>query len=323
MTFCRGVSSVVVTVSVASLAVLYSQTAQGQVKLEYKFPEGNKLSYKTTSRARQVLTFMGMEIESIKRETREWSRSVGNWRGDSTLPVKEKVQLLRVDYTLPGGIKLSLDSTKPDIKIENAQLGFLGDVFKLESMIAYTVLLDKETKVKAIEGLGELREKIVLIKDPIAREELESEIGADRLKMRFEQELRSLPTVVVNTSEPWERIELLEVNGKTFTVRKKYEYRGTEKKGVEIVEKISGKVLEVKYDQDPQSKLPLKVVRNSLKVESSEETILFNREKGHVVSVSDRIRIKGEVGYSGAGVEQSGPFELNFDTNTQLQPTVK
>ena len=40
-------------------------------------------------------------------------------------------------------------------------------------------------------------------------------------------------------------------------------------------------MLEVKYDQDPKSKLPVKVVKSDLKVESSEGTILFDREEGH------------------------------------------
>jgi hypothetical protein len=324
MTFRGGGFGVVIAFGVACLAAFCSQSAQAQVKLEYKFPEGKKLTYKTTSRARQVLTLMNnMELESVKKETKEWSRSVGKRRDDSTLPVEERVEFLQVDYTLPGGIKLTLASNDFSIKIDNAQLAFLGDVFKLERTIAYVVVLDKETKVKAIEGTEKLREKADKLNDPIAREEFQNEINADRLKARFEQDLRSLPDVPARTGEAWERTEILDINGKTFTIRKKYEYRGTEKKGDKILEKISSKVLEVKYDQDPKGKLPLKVVKSDLKVESSEGTILFDREQGHGVSASERIRIKGQIGYSGAGVEQSAEFNLTFETSTQLQPAAK
>jgi hypothetical protein len=128
---------------------------------------------------------------------------------------------------------------------------------------------------------------------------------------------------MARTGEPWERTEILEINGKTFTVRKKYEYRGTEKKGDKTLEKIGFKVLEVKYDQEPMGKLPVKVVKSDLKVESSEGTILFDREEGHVVSSSDKIRIKGNMTYSGGGVDQAAPLDLNFDANTQLQPATK
>ena len=127
----------------------------------------------------------------------------------------------------------------------------------------------------------------------------------------------------MRSGEPWERTELFEINGKTLSIRKKYEYRGSEKKGDKSVEKISYKVLEVKYDKDQKDTLPLKVVKNDLKVESSDGTILFDRDNGHVVSASERVRMKGEISLSGAGVEQSGEINLTFESETQLQPPTK
>ena len=106
-------------------------------------------------------------------------------------------------------------------------------------------------------------------------------------------------------------------------VRRKYEYRGSEQNRDKSLEKISHKIVDIKYDQDPMGKLPLKVVKSELRVESSEGSILFDRDNGHVISASDKVRIKGEMTYSGAGVEQSGPFDLTFDTNTQIQPASK
>ena len=324
MTIRRAGRDAVMFLGVACLAAPSSPTAEAQVKLEYKFPEGKKLTYKTTSRVRQVLSFMNnQEKESILRATKIWTRSVGKRRSDSTLAIEEKVEFLRNEYTFPDGIKMTLDSSQPKIKADNRELAFLGDVFKQESAIAYTVVLDKETKVKAIEGTEKLKEKAEKLDDPIAREEFQNEIGTDRLKTKFEQSIHNFPDVLTRTGEPWERTEILDINGKTFTVRKKYEYRGTEKKGDKTLEKIGFKVLEVKYDQEPMSKLPVKVVKSDLKVESSEGTILFDREEGHVVSSSDRIRIKGNMTYSGGGVDQAAPFDLNVDANTQLQSVTK
>ena len=320
---CAGVNAIAIF-GIACLATVGPQTAHAQVKLEYKFPEGKKQTYKTTSRVRQLLTFMNnMEKESVMRETKVWSRSVGKRRGDSTLPIEEKVEFLHDEYTFPGGMKLTLDSSDPKTKIADRDLTFLADVFKLESMIAYVVVLDGQAKVKAIEGTEQLKQKAENLNAPIAREEFQNEIGADRLTRKFEQGIHNFPDILARTGEPWERTEVLEINGKTFTVRKKYEYRGTEKKGDKTLEKISSKVLEVKYDQDQTGKLPVKVIKSDLKVESSEGTILFDREEGHVVSASDKIRIKGNMTYSAAGVDQTGAFDLNVDSNTQLQPEAK
>ena len=82
-------------------------------------------------------------------------------------------------------------------------------------------------------------------------------------------------------------------------------------------------MLEIKFDQDPNTKLPLKVVKSELKVESSDGTILFDREDGHIVSSSERLRIKGSMTYSGGGVDQTVPFDLSFDTTSQLQTATK
>ncbi len=116
---------------------------------------------------------------------------------------------------------------------------------------------------------------------------------------------------------------MLEINGKTFTIRKKYEYVGTEKRGEKNLPKISQKVLDVKYDTDAKAKLPLKVVKSDLKIQSSDGMILFDREEGYVVSASQKIQFKGNMTFSGAGVDQTGQFDLNFDTNMQLQSPAK
>jgi hypothetical protein len=313
----------VVAAGLVCSALFWPQPVRAQVKLEYKFPEGQKLTYKTTSRTRQVLSFNGMAVEAAQRETKVWSRSVGKRNKDSALPIEEKVDALHVEYTLPNEQKLTLDSGSPQFKIENPELAFLGDVVKLESQIAYTVLLDGQKKVKAIEGTEKLRERAQKLASPAAREELCSELGADRFKRKFEQLLRRLPDVPARTGEPWERTELLEINGKTFTTRTKFEYQGTEKKGDRTLDKINCKVLEVKYDLDPDSKLPMKVTKSNLKVESSEGSILFDRDRGHIVSATEKLQIDGNMTYSGGGGTQSGEFRLSFDASTQLEPSTK
>jgi hypothetical protein len=323
MTIHRAGMGLVTAVAVVCSVPIWPETAQAQVDLVYKFPEGKKLTYKTTSRVRQVLTFGGTNMESTKRETKVWSRSVGKHRGDSSLPIEEKVHTLRVEYSLPPRTKLTLDSSDSDIKIADRQLASLGDVFKLESEITYTVVLDEQNRVKAVEGTEKLQEKAKKLDDPIAREEIHNEIGPDKIRLKFERALHNLPNVLARLGEPWERGEILDISGTTFTIRKKYEYLGTEKKGDKALDKISCKVMEVKYDQDPDGKLPLKVTKSDLKIESSEGTILFDHDEGHVVSASEKVRIKGNMTFTGAGLDQSGGFDLNFDANTQLQPPAK
>jgi hypothetical protein len=322
MRFRSAEKVVVAAVAVTCLALLGSQAAQAQVKLEYKFPEGRKLRYKTTSKTHQILTIEGMEIPTDSRTTIIQARTVGKRRGDSSLPVQEKVESFRIELTLPGDINVTYDSSDPDAKIGNDELAFLGDVFKLVSEAEYTVVLDGQNKVKAVEGAEKLLEKADKL-DPQARDAIRHEVQPDTLKTQFEQEHRNLPDVLARPGEPWERTEIGDIDGQTVTFRKKYEYAGTEKKGDKTLEKITGKVIEVKYNRDPEARSEFQVIKSDLKIESSDETILFDREAGCVVESRGKTRIKGSATFSVEDQEVPGEIDLTLESEVELQPAEK
>ena len=278
---------------IACLTLVWSQAAQAQVKLEHKYTEGQKLTYKTTSKTHQTLTLMGMEIESSEERSMVTSLTTGKRRSDSTLPVERKVESLRMELSLPGGMNLNFDTADPNAKIEVRALLFWAILFKLAGEVAYTVVLDDHNKVKAIEGTEKLKEKVEKL-DPQAHELMTKQFESEKLKRSFEQESQILPDVLARPGEPWERTQIIETGGgQTLSFRKKFEYKGTEKKGDKTLDKIATKVLEVKYNTDPDSNLPLKPIKSDLKPESSEGTILFDREGGHVVSSKEKVRNQG------------------------------
>ncbi len=310
-------------VALSTIMLFGSRSSQAQVKLEYKFPEGQKLTYKTTSKTSQVLTLMGSGIETESKETVVNSSAVGKRRADSTVPVDEKVESLNVELSLPGGMMISYDSKDPHGKIDNPQLAFLVEVYKLVSQLAYTVVLDSQNKVKAVEGTEKLLEKANAL-DEMAKQSIRSRLDAQRLKAQFEQSHANLPEVLARPGEPWERTEKLELGaGQTLTFHKKYEYTGNEKRGNDTLEKINVKTTEVSYKMDANSASPLKVTKSDLKVESSAGTILFNREGGHVVSAKGKIHIKGLMTFTTAGQEIPGELDLTIETETELQPAAK
>jgi hypothetical protein len=318
MRVCRRVVAVV---AVAALMLTGAQTAraQAQVGLQYKFPEGKTLRYRTNWNAFQTVTVGGQELQSRENKTVLWTQSVGKRRGDSTLPVEMKVESLRVDLRVQGGIDLKFDSKKPDARIDDPDLALVLDPYKVESASAYTVVLDKDDKVKAIEGMEMLREKARSL-DAIAREQIRGRIEADRLKAQFEQEHRNLPDTPARPGEWWERTELIDYGAQPLSFHKKYEYAGTEKRGNRTLDKITTKVLDVQcLPPDANAATPLKITKSTLKVESSEGTILFDREAGCVVEARERTKLKGNITSSGAGTDTSSPIDLTLQTNIQLQ----
>jgi hypothetical protein len=304
-------------------ALVVSQSAHAQVKLENKYIEGRKLTYKANSKTHQTLTLMGMEIETSEERSMVTSLTTGKRRSDSTLPVERKVESLRTEMNLPGGMNLKFDTADPNAKIDAPGLAFLGELLKLAGEIAYTIVLDDHNKVKAIEGTEKLKEKVEKLDQP-ARDLMSKQFESEKLKKNFEQESQILPDVLARPGETWERTQVVEIGGgQTLSFRKKFEYTGTEKKGDKTLDKISSKVLDVKYQTDPDSNLPLKPVKSELKPKSSEGTILFDREEGHVVTSTDKVRIKGDITFSANGQEVPSTLDLTIETTVELQRASK
>ena len=323
MTFRHANLRVVAVVGAGLLAMAFSQAARAQVKLEYKFPEGKTFKYKKTSKMHQALTINGMEIPTDVDTTTVVLESVGKTRSDATVPIELKNEAFRVELSTFGGLNLTYDSSMPNAKIENEQLAFLGDVFKLAGETVYTVVLDAQKKVKAVEGVEKLLEKADKLEEK-AKAQVRGQFDADKFKKNFEQSHQNLPDVLARPGESWERTEVLDAGGgQTITFRKKYEYVGTEKKGDKILDKITSKATEVKFSMDPNAESPLKVTKSDLKIESSSGTILFDREAGCVVDSKEKFQIKGNMTFSIQGMELPGELDLTTDNHVELLPSAK
>ena len=321
----RAVGKWVITgVGLVCLALCWAPTAQAQVKLEHKFPEGRSLKFKTTATTAQVLTIAGQEIETKSTQTVIASSKVGKKRDDSSLPVEQKVESLKIELSLPMGLSVNYDSSDPNFKVDNPQLEFLGEVFKLSAESAYTVVLDSQNKVKAIEGSEKLLEKADKLSDQ-AKSAVRSRLQADALKKAFEQELRHLPDVLARPGESWERTEVMDIgSGQTLTFQKKYEYAGTEKVGDKTLDKITSKTIKAELKQDPAVDAQLKLIKSDVRVESSGGTLLFDREAGYAVSGRGSIRIKGDnMTFSFQGNEVPGSLDLTIESTSDLIPAAK
>ena len=189
------------------------------------------------------------------------SRTFGKKRDDATQPISEKVEAFATEMSLPGGINIAYDSKDPNAKIDHPALSFLDDVYKLVSQLDYTVVLDAQNKVKAVEGTEKILEKTEKLNET-AKAALRSALDSQHLKEDFEQSHGNLPDVLARPGEPWERTEKLALGGgQTLTFHKKYEYAGTEKHGDATLDKITVKTTEVKYAMDANAPSPLKVTQ--------------------------------------------------------------
>ena len=82
--------------------------------------------------------------------------------------------------------------------------------------------------------------------------------------------------------------------------------------------------IKAELKQDPGADSPFKVQKGDVKVESSEGTILFDREAGYVVSAREKFRIKGDnMTYEIMGKELDGAIDLTIESVTEQQPVGK
>jgi hypothetical protein len=294
-------------------------TAQAQVKLEFKFPEGTKSSFKTTSKTHQILSIMGMDIETEAEESVVTNSTVGKRNADGTLPLAQKIVSIRSQIALPGGINVTFDSADPNAKIDNPQVAFFGDVYRTLVGVGYTIVLDPKDQVKFVEGTETFEAKLDGL-DPKAAAMLRGRLSAEKIKRSFEQELASLPSVLARQGEPWETTEIHELGfDQTLTFRKRYEYLGTVEKGGKQLDKVGVRDLTVVYAMDPKSSSPLKASNSDLKVESSEGTILFDREAGEKVTTTMVTRIKGTLTLTAGDKELPSTLDLTIDTAGQRE----
>lgn len=310
-----------VWLSAPLLFVCLGPAAHAQVKLEHKFPEGRKSTFKTTSKTHQILSIMGMDTETEAEESVVTTSSIGKRNADGTLPVAQKIESIRTQLTLPGGINVTFDSTDPNAKIDNPQLAFIGDVLKALVGMGYTIVLDAKDKVKFVEGTEAFDAKVEGLA-PQAAAALRGRLSAEKIKQAFQQEIGSLPDVLARQGEPWEATDVMDLGyDQSLTLRKRYEYLGTVEKEGKSLDKIGVRSLTVVYAMDPKSASPLKATKSDLKVESSEGTILFDREAGESIESTLVTRVKGDLTFEAGGKELPSTLDLTLDVSSKREPT--
>ncbi len=314
------------TLATMALVGALCPAAMAQVKLEYKTAEGTSERHKTMAKVDQVLTIAGQEIKTANDVQIVTTSTNGKRRDDGTLPIEIAIESIRSKIKIQDK-EFAVDSADKDAKIDLPELAFLGDLIKAISGSSYTVVLDAKNDVKFVEGTEKNLAKAGDL-PPQAAAELKSRFDAERIKREFVQEHSNLPDGLVREGEPWERTETSDISGgQTLTLKKRYDYKGTVKKDGKTLDKIEVKAFDVVYKMDPNAESPAKVTKSDLKVESSDGTILFDREAGAVVEHAEKYRITGDltmvIKINGEDKELPSKLDLTIDSATTTEKAAK
>jgi uncharacterized protein DUF6263 len=307
--------TVAATLGVLLLAL--APAAQAQVKLEHKYVEGTKAKTQTTSKSHQILTINGANVETESESIATTSSSVGKRREDGSVPIEQKTDALRLRVTANSMQLIDFDSANPPKEKDESQLGFVTELLKAVVGSAYTIVLDKQNQFASVEGTQALLDKANDLNETAAKA-LRSRLEQDKVKQAFEQTHPSFPTILVRKGDTWDRTEEFEAGaGQTLTFERHYEYLGPVEKDGKKLEKIGVKATSIKYMVDPNAGGGFKVDKSNLEIDSSEGTILFDREAGRAVETTDVTRIKGDLTLNIMDMVLPSKLDLTLDISTK------
>jgi hypothetical protein len=288
--------------AIAWAVLVLPSFAWAQTKLELKIPDGEKTTSTVKVSSKQTLTLAGMNIDTSSEQEMVISTVNGKREADGTLRQQQKIDALKAKLSLPGGVELEFDSSKPDAAPAGTAFDVILDLIKVNAKASWTVVRGRDNRVTAIEG----RDKILEGLDEAKRAMLQKQLDPAYLRDVANKELDKLPSRPVNKGDSWEVTETLRLEqGQNMTFKTKYTYEGLADHNGRQLDKINAETLEVSYGIDADAALPLKVSSAELKPKSLEGVILFDREKGNVAESRSSVQIQGTI---------------NFDINGQAVP---
>lgn len=288
--------------AIALAVLLLPSAAWAQIKLDLKLPDGEKTTSTVKVSSKQSLTLAGMNIDTSSEQEMVISTVNGKREADGSLRQQQKIESLKAKLSLPGGVELEFDSSKPDAPPAGTAFDVILDLIKVNAKASWTVVRGRDNRVTAIEG----RDKILEGLDEAKRAMLQKQLDPVYLRDVANKELDKLPNRPVNKGDSWEVTETLRLEqGQNMTFKTKYTYEGLADHNGRQLDKIAAETLEVSYGIDADAALPLKVSSAELKPKSLEGVIFFDREKGNVAESRSSIQIQGKI---------------NFDINGQAVP---
>jgi hypothetical protein len=287
-----------------AVSLLAPSLATAQVVLQTKVENGIHYQLKENVTTDQSLALGGQSFDTHGEVTVVSEVRHGQRDNDGKLPVSTTFKKIVAKMALPDDITLEFDSANPDKKADNDSLEIVLDRFRALVDLKITHTVDSMGKVDDIEGVTQ-----------------ESGLDKTELQSNYQQNLDRIPATPLNVGDKWEKTEEQNLGGgQVFKFKRIYEYQGEKTVDGRKFDEITAKDESVEFFIREGGQIPGKVTKSDLSVDSSQHTLLFDREKGRVVDMKSRIRVKGNVALEIAGNDLEGTLDLTMDSRRQDLP---
>ena len=277
--------AIVALVVLSAAAPAYGQEA----KLQWKFKEGDKFWLEEVAVSKQAVSVLGLAQKIDQKTT-----TISNFTFD----------------------KVTADSVSLTMKIENVEVntegGFGGQFDKIMERTKGAVLnitMTPDGKVTKVDGFQALEKQLFGADDETAKL-LKGLLKEEMFTKSVDQVFGFVPNKNVNKGETWTRESAVPGPLGNFKSVSTYTYNGKGTGGEEIAVMQSMEYTVPKGDFAGA----FKVVRGDLKAENAKGSIIFDAEKGKLVSATFSVLTRGNLTVDVAGQEL--PLEMSVDTST-------
>lgn len=290
--------------AVLCLALLASPGI-AETRLVPKLEEGAEYQTRETIKSRQTLKIAGQTQETANATTLVSKTVNGRRNEQGELPLHVTYTEIVAEIQLPGDKKVVYNSATGEATSDDPNFQIIVDRLQAMKGMSYTVTFDRENNIKSITGLRP-----------------DTDVSAEDLKTATEQTLRRYPSEAVQPGDKWEREVVLPLGaGQMFKLKRRYQYVGPEVRstvtGTQRLEKVTGTTESVEYAIRPGGGLPGMVTKSDLKVESSENRLLFDPQQGRTVESLDKMHVTGAFTLSIMNMDLSGDLDLMLEIKSE------
>jgi hypothetical protein len=298
------------------VAIVAPARGMAEVVVRYQFPDGRKATTTITSSFQQVLTLTGKRHEVNSEQEMVVVSEAGIRDKDGELRERLRVDSLKAKLTMPGGVVLEFDSATPNAPRPRTQFDFFLDLIKLKSTATWSVVRDKENRVKSVDGQDRILEPL----DPARRDMIRHQFDAEFLRDQANREMLRVPELALVVGQSWEIDEAMRLDGgQSLKFKNRYTYQGeTDQQGARLL-RIDFQTIEVEYELVSDGSSPLRLAHSELRPEASEGVLLFDPERGQVVESRESLHITGRLGFLLGDSELAGELELTTKKSAKTQ----
>jgi hypothetical protein len=218
------------------------------------------------------------------------------------------VDSLKAKLTMPGGVVLEFDSSDPNPPKRGTRFDVFLDLVKVNANASWSVLIDKENRIKSVDG----RDRVLESLDQTKRELLKKRLDVNYLRDQANRELLRIPSQPVMPGDSWQLRDTMRLDGgQSLVLNTLYTYRGETERSERKLHQIDVDVKEVAYTIDADATL-LKLMSSELRPAMMEGVIYFDADEGMVVESRESVQIEGDIQFSLDGNELGGHLELTL-----------